>query len=89
MKAQLQPWQLLLLILAGCINRRKQGAIEHLLNDEQRLGLAVKGRILGGEILGELATSVTLGPILWHRELVARNWDYSQHRKMAPAAGVA
>ena len=30
MKALLQPWQLLLLILAGWINRRQQDAIEYL-----------------------------------------------------------
>ena len=30
MKSQFQPWQLLLLILAGWINRRQQGVIDYL-----------------------------------------------------------
>jgi hypothetical protein len=30
MKSQLQPWQLLLLILAGWINRRQQGVMDHV-----------------------------------------------------------
>ena len=29
MKSQFQPWQLLLLILAGWIDRRQQGVIEY------------------------------------------------------------
>ena len=33
MKSQFQPWQLLLLILAGWINRRQQGVIEYLLTE--------------------------------------------------------
>ena len=33
MKAPLRPWQFLLLILAGWINRRQQEAIEYLLMD--------------------------------------------------------
>ena len=101
MKSQFQPWQLLLLILAGWINRRQQDAVEYLmtenrvlreklgkkrilLNDEQRRRLAVKGKILGRKMLEQLATIVTPDTILrWHRELVARHWDYSQHRKSA------
>jgi len=46
-KAQFQPWQLLLLILAGWINRRQQDAIEYLLTENrvlrEKLG---KNRIL-------------------------------------------
>ena len=37
MKSQLQPWQLLLLILAGWINRRQQDAIEYLLTENHIL----------------------------------------------------
>jgi len=99
MKAQFQPWQLLLLILAGWINRRQQEAIEYLLtenrvlreklgknrillDDDQRRRLAVKGKILGRKMLEQLAGVVTPDTILrWHRELVARHWDYSGRRK--------
>lgn len=101
MKSQLHPRQLLLLILAGWINRRQQDVIEYLLtenpvlrdrlgkkrillNDDQRRCLAVKGKILGREMLAQLATIVTPDTILrWHRELVARHWDHSQRRKSA------
>jgi putative transposase len=37
MKLQLHPWQMLLLILAGWINRRQQDAIEYLLNENRVL----------------------------------------------------
>jgi hypothetical protein len=37
MKALLPPWQLLLLILAGWINRRQQNAIEYLLTEDRIL----------------------------------------------------
>jgi transposase InsO family protein len=107
MKSQFQPWQLLLLILAGWINRRQQGVIEYLLtenhilreklgkkrillNDGQRRRLAIKGKILGRKLLDELATIVTPDTILrWHRELVARHWDYSKHRKSSGRPPVA
>ena len=65
----LRPWQLLLLILAGWINRDQQDAIEYLLtenqvlreklgkgrillNDDQRRRLAVKGKVLGPDLVG-------------------------------------
>jgi len=81
MKALLQPWQLLLLILAGWINRRQQDAIEYLLtenrvlraklgkkrillNDDERRRLAVKGKILGRQMLEQSATIVTPETIL-------------------------
>ncbi|MCK4414426.1 MAG: hypothetical protein KAY32_12865 [Candidatus Eisenbacteria sp.] len=95
----LQPWQLLLLILASWVNRQQQGIIEYLrienqvlreshgrkrikLNDDQRRRLAVKGKILGRKILGEIATIVRPDTIMrWHRLLVAQKWDYSHRRK--------
>ena len=98
MKSLLQPWQLLLLILARWINRHQQEVIEYLrtenqvlkeklgkkrilLNDDQRRRLTVKGKVLGRKVLQEIATIVTPDTILrWHRELVARKWDYSACR---------
>ena len=37
MKSQFQPWQLLLLILAGWMNRRQQDAIEYLMTENRVL----------------------------------------------------
>jgi putative transposase len=37
MKSQFQPWHLLLLILAGWINRRQQDAVEYLLTENRVL----------------------------------------------------
>ncbi len=97
----LQPWQLLLLILAGWINRQQQEIIEYLrtenqvlkeshgrkrvrLNDDQRRRLAMKGKILGRRVLGEIGTIVTPDTIMrWHRKLVAQKWDFSHRRKHA------
>ncbi len=36
-KALLQPWQLLLLVLAGWVNRRQQDVIEYLLVENRLL----------------------------------------------------
>jgi putative transposase len=53
-----------------------------LLSDAQRRILAVKGKALGRKTLRELTTIVTPDTILrWHRELVARKWDYSEKRR--------
>ncbi len=99
MNSLLKPWQVLLLILAGWINRHQQAAIEYLLsenqvlreklgkrrillNDDQRRRLAVKGKVLSRGVLRKLAGIVTPETILrWHRELIARKWDYSDKRK--------
>jgi hypothetical protein len=52
------------------------------LNDDQRRRLAVKGKVLGRKILGEIETNVTPDTIMrWHRQLVAEKWDYSERRK--------
>ena len=98
MNSILQPWQLLLLILAGWVNRHPQEIIDYLrtenqvlreshgtkrirLNDDQRRRLAIKGKILGRKMLGEIGTIVTPDTILaWHRKLIAQKWDYSQRR---------
>jgi putative transposase len=95
----LQPWQLLMLVLAGWVNHQQQDVVEYLLvenrvfrqklgkgrillNDEQRRRLAIKGKIPGRKMLEQVAGSVTPETILrWHRELLARHWDYSDRRK--------
>jgi transposase InsO family protein len=100
-KAPLQPWQLLLLVLAGWLNRSQQNVIEYLLaenrilrnklgkkrillNDNQQRRLGVKGKVFGRKMLQEIASIATPETILrWHRELVARHWDFSMRRKHA------
>lgn len=95
----LQPWQLLLMILAGWVNREQQQVIDYLraenqvlreklgkrrllLNDEQRIRLAVKAKVLGRKLLEQVGTLFTPDTLLrWHRMLVAKKWDYSQQRK--------
>jgi len=62
--------------------RETLGKKRILLNDDQRRRLALKGKALGRKLLRGLATIVTPDTILrWHRELVARKWDYSHLRK--------
>ena len=53
-----------------------------LLTDDQRRRLAVKGKLLGRKALAEIGSAFSPDTILrWHRELVARKWDYSSRRK--------
>jgi transposase InsO family protein len=62
--------------------REKIGNKRILLNDDQRRRLAVKGKFLGRKMLQEIGTIFTPDTILrWHRQLVARKWDYSGKRK--------
>ena len=62
--------------------KEKLGKRRILLSDDQRRRLAVKGKILGRKRLGAIGTLFTPDTILrWHRELIARKWDYSQNRK--------
>jgi transposase InsO family protein len=61
---------------------QKLGKKRILLSDDQRRLLAVKGKSIGRKTLLELTTIVTPDTILrWHRELVAKKWDYSDRRK--------
>jgi transposase InsO family protein len=47
--------------------------------------LAVKGKVLGRKLLGQVGTLFTPDTILrWHRLLVARKWDYSDRRQKKP-----
>jgi transposase InsO family protein len=61
-----------------------QGKRRLPLTDDQRRLLAVKGKSLGRKALMELTTIVTPDTLLrWHRQLVAKKWDYSERRKSA------
>jgi putative transposase len=56
-----------------------------LLTDHQRRRLAVAGKTLGRELLGEIGTLVTPDTVLrWHRQLIAEKWDYSDRRREKP-----
>lgn len=97
MRFLLQPWHLLVLSIAGWVSRQQQDAIAYLrtenkilreklgkrrilLSDDRRL--AVKGKVLGRRLLGEVSTLFTPDTILrWHRQLVAQKWDYSDRRE--------
>jgi putative transposase len=62
--------------------KEKLGKKRILLTDDQRRRLAIKGKVLGRKALQEIATIVSPDTILrWHRELVARKWDYSGRRR--------
>jgi transposase len=62
--------------------REKLGKGRILLNDDQRRRLAMKGKALGRRALHELTTIVTPDTILrWHRELVAKKWNYCHLRQ--------
>jgi hypothetical protein len=62
--------------------REKLGKKRILLNDDQRRRLAIKGKVLGRKLLRGVACIVTPDTILrWHRQLVAKKWDYSHLRR--------
>jgi putative transposase len=62
--------------------REKLGKKRIYLNDNQRRRPAVKGKVLGRKLLRGLGSIVTPDTILrWHRELVAKKWDYSDRRR--------
>lgn len=66
----------------NAVLREKFGKKRILLNDDQRRRLAVKGKELGRKQLSELAIAFSPDTILrWHRELVARKWDYSDRAR--------
>ena len=102
MKFVLQPWQLMLIILASWINRQQQQRIDYLetivmvlkehngkrrilLTDDQRRRIAVKGKLVGRKQLAEIGGLFTPDTILrWHRQLVAKKWDYSNRKEQKP-----
>jgi hypothetical protein len=67
------------------VPKEKLGKQRILLNDDKRRRLAVKGKILGRKALEEFGTLFTPDTILrWHRQLVAKKWDYSDRKKKEP-----
>ena len=79
MKTQFHPWQLLLLILAGWINRRQRDAIEYLLTENRvlREKLGKKRILLDDDQRWRLAVQ---GKILGRKmleELATRRGDFS------------
>ena len=70
------------LLVENQVPREKLGKGHILLDDDQRRRLAIKGKALGRKVLSSLTTIVTPDTILrWHRQLVAKKWDYSDRRK--------
>ena len=62
--------------------KEKLGKKRILLDDNQRRRLGVKGKVLGRKLLEEFGTLFTPDTILrWHRELVAKKWDYSDRKE--------
>ncbi len=62
--------------------RQQLGSKQLRLGDDQRRRLAAKAKKLGRRILREVATIVTPDTLLaWHRKLIARRYDGSQHRR--------
>jgi hypothetical protein len=100
MKAVLQPWQLLLVILAGWINRRQLAAIEYLLAENrvlmeklgnpniERFMRSVKEECLDRMIFfGERAVQTALADFLGHYH-AERNHQGLGNRLIEPSEEV-
>ena len=62
--------------------RGTHGKKRILLTNDQRRRLAVKGKVLGRKLLGEIETVFTPDTIFrWHRQLIAQKWDHTVRRK--------
>ena len=80
------PLQLLIIALAGWLNRQQEVVIDYLIEenrvlkdqlDGQRIRLAVKDKVLGRRALDEIEKLVTPDTLLaWHRKLIAKKWTY-------------
>ena len=69
------------LIEENRVLREQLGGRRLRLTDDQRRRLAVKGKLLGRKLLGEVAGIVTPDTILgWYRKLVARKYDGTTKR---------
>ncbi len=67
--------------------RAQLGLKRPRLTDDQRRGLAEKGRALGRKALGELASIATPDTILrWYRQLIACKYDGATTRKTGRSA---
>jgi transposase InsO family protein len=65
--------------------RELHGQRRLLLNDDQRRRLATKAKILGRKLLETFGTLFTPDTLLrWHRELIARKWDYNDRQHNIP-----
>jgi len=94
-----KPLTMLLMMLAGWLNRHQHEMLEYLkeenkilreklgkkriiLNDHQRLRLAIKGKKLGRKLLRDVCCVFSPDTILkWHRKLIAQRYDGSKHRR--------
>ena len=85
-----QPWQLLLVTIAGWINRWQQDVIAYIqeesrtlrsklkgkrirFTDDERRCLAVKGKVLGRQVLPEVASIVMPDTIVGPKSLIVRS----------------
>ena len=69
----------------NAVLKEKFGKKRILLSDDQRRRLAVKGKTIGRKALDEVGSLFTPDTILrWHRQLIARKWDYSDRREQKP-----
>ena len=56
-----------------------------LIHEDQKRRLAVKGKTIGRKLLEQFGTLFNPDTILrWHRELIARKYDYSDRRRPGP-----
>ena len=92
-------WQVLLVALAGWVNRHQLEVIAYLreenreqldgrrphFTDPQRRRLAATAHRLGRRALTDVATLVTPDTLLrWHRRLIARKWTTARQRAGRP-----